>query len=145
MIRSFALAFSAVLLTVSSAHAATLQASGSVMVNSGNGFKAVSGTLEVRPGDRIFVGANGEALVTYSSTCVTRIAPHGMLRILAAPPCDGMMNSGARSRGPTDVGPQPIVGDGSLLIPFGALAVGGVAGAIINARGSNPASPPASP
>lgn len=141
MIRSFALAISAALLMVSSAHAATLSASGSVMVNTGSGFKAVSGTVEVRPGDRILVGASGEARVAYTSTCVTRVAPHAILSILSSPPCDGMMNSGARSRRPTDVETRPVVGDGSLLIPFGAIAAGGIAGAIINARSSNPASP----
>jgi len=111
------------------------------MVNNGGGFRPVTGTLEVRPGDRILVGANGEARVAYSSSCVTRVAPHAILSVVSAPPCDGMMNSGARNRVQSEVVEQPIIGDTSLLVPFGAIAAGGIAGAIINSRGSKAATP----
>ncbi|MEZ5842234.1 MAG: hypothetical protein R3D27_00690 [Hyphomicrobiaceae bacterium] len=99
----------------------------------------------VKPGDRILVGAGGQARVSYSEACVTRVVPHAVLIVAHTAPCDGMMRSGAARR--ENVVPEvSTVGDGLMLLPAGALAAGAIAGFIVNANGGgNPVNPPASP
>ena len=142
MIRTTIIALMATALMSTAAGAAQLNASGAVQVNRGDGYKAVAGSVAVRAGDRILVGANGRAELAYSSSCVTTIGPNASSVVISASPCEGRMNHGRRT---TTVDPTittntaPVIDGGTLA--FGALVAGGIAGVIINSRNGNPASP----
>lgn len=126
--RSILTLFGAALLA-SSAHAATLSASGPVSVNRGNGFQPVSGTVTVNPGDRVLVGNGGSASISYTASCVTSVAPNRMAVVRAAAPCSTTTT--------TELAPAGNTG----LIVGGALLAGGVAAAVIVANKSSGASP----
>ena len=64
MLKKFLCGIAATVLVSTSAHAAVLSASGAVQVNRGGGFRTVTGTVNVNPGDRILVGPGGNAQLT---------------------------------------------------------------------------------
>jgi len=116
-------------LLASSAHAATLTASGPVSVNRGNGFQPVSGTVTVNAGDRVLVGNGGSASISYDTSCVTSVAPNRMAVVRAVAPC-------------TTTATELVPAGNTGLIVGGALLAGGVAAAVIvSNKKSNGASP----
>lgn len=65
------------------AHAATLtDISGEVRVNGGDGFKIVSGTVTVQPGDIIMAGAKASARIVYSEKYSVPVEP-GRIKTVA--------------------------------------------------------------
>lgn len=60
---------------------------GEVLVNSGSGFKPVSGTTEVSAGAQVMVRPGGSAFIVYSATCTTRVGSERVWAVQAAAPC----------------------------------------------------------
>lgn len=72
----------------SAAHSAVLlSAQGTVMVNSGAGFRAVTTVKQLKAGDRISVGANGSAKIAYDNGCVETIGPSSVVIVKALYEC----------------------------------------------------------
>ncbi|MEZ5844240.1 MAG: hypothetical protein R3D27_10995 [Hyphomicrobiaceae bacterium] len=113
------------------AQAAVLNASGSVSVNTGSGFRPVSGSITVNPGDRVLVGPGGNAQITYSASCITTVSANRMAVVRATPPCT------------VTTGETVAPGANTGIIVGGALLAGGIAAAVIVSSGgsSNGASP----
>lgn len=126
-------AIAAMLIGSVQASAATIETvSGSVFVNRGKGFEAVTGGAQVNVGDIVMVREGGEALVVYTDGCQARVEPAQTIKVGEVSPC-----SLAKEANLTPGLPAP----GSLLL--GAAVVGGaIAGAIALSGGnSSPASP----
>ena len=140
MIRTTITALLATALLSTAAGAAQLNASGSVQLNRGDGFRPVAGSVAVRPGDRILVGANGRAELAYSSSCVTTIGPNSTSVVISSSPCEGRMDNGSRRTTTTVVDPSlpSLINPG--MLAFGVLGAGAIGGLIVNVR-NNPASP----
>lgn len=122
--------FVSALLSSAPALAATLQVAGPVSVNTGSGFRPVTGTVEVNPGDRILVGNGGSAQIVYSASCSTGVSPGAVATVAASAPCTAT---------------TPNVPTNAVLI--GAAVAGGVGAAVALSQsgGSTPAPRPASP
>lgn len=110
------------------AMAATLSSEkGALMVNSGDGYKAISTSTEVQPGAQIMVAADGTAIIRYSKNCSVRIGSGRVWTVAARTPCSQTANlidlTKASFVGANSPPPPPL--------PGGLLAVGlGVAGAV---------------
>ena len=71
-----------------SAFAATVASiEGSVKVNTGSGYHAVSGTAEVKPGGSVMVGPGGKAEILYSDGCRTPVTPGAVSVVAPVSPC----------------------------------------------------------
>jgi hypothetical protein len=61
--------------------------SGKVLVNKGEGFLPVSGTLELNAGDRVMVGQDSFATLTYANCAVSLSSP-SVVAVTEKPNCD---------------------------------------------------------
>jgi hypothetical protein len=117
------------------AQAAMLEAiQGQVMVNTGNGYRFVSGTVELKPGDMVIANSGGAAQLAYDDGCSVQVQAGSVVTVGPQSPCAAnQANSGNASLGLTP---------GTLAV--GAVVVGGGVGAAMLLGGSNgdkPASP----
>src|SRR5262245_36293924 len=56
--------------------AATVSSHGGlVLVGKGDGFRPVTGSIELPPGGRVMVKPGGLATITYSASCTVRVGP----------------------------------------------------------------------
>ncbi len=70
------------------ADAATLaDIQGRVLVNSGSGYQAVSGSLELKPGDLVMAGLGGGATLSFEDGCVSAVGPGAVVAISQHSPC----------------------------------------------------------
>jgi hypothetical protein len=61
---------------------------GKVLVNQGEGFVAVTGSMVLAPGAQVMVGEDGQALISYLATdCKVSVAPAAVTTVAAAAPC----------------------------------------------------------
>ena len=90
-----------------SAMAATLTSSGTVLVNTGQGFKPAKATQQIKPGDNVMV-QNGTAQVTFPDGSVMQLAEGGPYAV------------------PTTAPPPVIPGTGGFALTPATVAVGGV-------------------
>lgn len=73
---------------VASASAATISVTqGSVSVNTGNGFRPVTGSATINPGDRIMIPPNGQATVVFNDGCSVQLSTAQTLIVPQASPC----------------------------------------------------------
>lgn len=125
-----------------SVHAAALDAiQGTVMVNSGTGFKPVGENYVVNPGDKILVSPGGSVRIVYSEGCWEDVEISGVKTVPAKPSCVGGEQN-ANAPGGEGGAPGPLTPTTSLIIGGVAIA-GGVAAAVAvnNSGGKDPASP----
>ena len=59
---------------------------GNVLVNQGKGFEPVSGVVELKVGDRVMVGENSQAVLSYA-TCRVKIKGGNVVTIVKDAPC----------------------------------------------------------
>jgi hypothetical protein len=59
---------------------------GNVLVNQGKGFEPVSGVVDLKVGDRVMVGENSQAVLSYS-TCRVKIKSGNVVTIVKDAPC----------------------------------------------------------
>ena len=75
-------------LSVAPARAALLQdISGNVVVNRGEGFEPVKGSVELATGDQVVVGPGGTATLSYGGGCNVPVAPEAVVSVSAKAPC----------------------------------------------------------
>jgi hypothetical protein len=60
---------------------------GQVLLNTGQGYRLVQGSINVNPGDMIVVNPGGMARITYDDGCVTEVRPPAVTAISAQSPC----------------------------------------------------------
>lgn len=83
----FACALS-LMLGITPAHAALLQdVTGNVVVNRGEGFEPVKGSVELAPGDQVVVGPGGTATLSYGGGCNVPIGVETVAAVAATAPC----------------------------------------------------------
>lgn len=125
---------------------------GSVYVNKGDGFQAVSNGTALSSGDRVRVSAGGSANIVYENGCATFVGA-GKVAVVqsSAPSCGGANlttdsvgdaagSSSLAAAAPTSVG----IGTETILI--GGLVVGGAVGlAVAVSNSNNDDKPPVSP
>ena len=74
-------------MTMTGANAATLQAvQGDVMLNTGEGFRRVTGPAQVTPGDYVMVGQGGKANLVYPDGTVVPVQEGGVIAVAEQPP-----------------------------------------------------------
>ena len=57
--------------------------SGTVLVNHGNGFKPVSGTTKLGPGDTVMANPGSQAEIVFADGCRARVRPGAIVSIAA--------------------------------------------------------------
>lgn len=125
--------------------AATVQnVSGTVLLNQGDGFKPVSGSSQVKVGDRVMARAGSSAEIVYADGCVAKVQPGAvatiqsasMIDLVEVSPCalaNGGGPGGAGSAGSAgSAGAAGAAGASSYALEIGAAAlVAGGAAALI--------------
>jgi hypothetical protein len=137
-----AAALTAVILGISfagQAFAATVRATGGqVLINRGEGYKMVAGTVQGGPGDTIVANPGGSAQIVYPDGCVIEVLPGSVAVINAQSPCSSANNtvttgSTTTTAATEPAGPSDGGGGGSGIsgtaLALGAVAVGGGVGA----------------
>ncbi|MET0192838.1 MAG: hypothetical protein ABW200_05625, partial [Hyphomicrobiaceae bacterium] len=120
------------------AFAATVRATGGqVLINRGEGYKMVAGTIQGGPGDTIVANPGGSAQIVYPDGCVIDVLPGSVAVINAQSPCsasNATVTSGSATT--TSTTPEPLSSDGGggsgisgTALALGAVAVGGGVGA----------------
>jgi len=75
-------------LAFSPVRAATLEfVQGKVMVNHGSGYRFVSGSVNLKPGDMIIADSGGSAQLFYDGGCTVPIEPGAVVTVAELPPC----------------------------------------------------------
>jgi hypothetical protein len=117
--------------------AATVRATGGqVLINRGEGYKMVAGTVQGGPGDTIVANPGGSAQIVYSDGCVVEVLPGSVAVINAQSPCSSAnttITTGATTNSSTDTPSSGDAGGGTGIsgtaLALGAVAVGGGVGA----------------
>jgi hypothetical protein len=91
---------------------------GEVLINRGDGYRSVKGTLsDVPAGTRLMVRPGGSAIITYSGNCAVRIAA-GVWSVNEQPPCvdgrDFIDFTGRADRPVLDTGRAPVTETASI-------------------------------
>jgi|GEM_PF-7100996 len=69
---------------------------GRVLVNQGEGFAAITGPVVLNAGDKVMVGEEGSAQISYLlGNCQVSVAASSLVTISDAPPCKGGKTVGA--------------------------------------------------
>ena len=63
------------------------QIQGKVLVDSGTGFKPVTGPIVVKAGDRVMAQADGSAIVKYSGNCVAEVKAGAVVYVVGEGAC----------------------------------------------------------
>lgn len=142
-----AAATTAVLLAISfagQALAATVRATGGqVLINRGEGYKMVAGTIQGGPGDTIVANPGGSAQIVYPDGCVVDVLPGSVAVINAQSPCSAANTTVATASTTASTTPSstsndsPSTSGGSgsgisgTALALGAVAVGGGAAAAL--------------
>lgn len=86
--RQLGIAMAAAVVTCTSAIAAQVSPeTGETLVNTGSGFKPISGPTEVASGAQVMVRPGGSAFIVYSDACSTRVGSERVWAVQAAAPC----------------------------------------------------------
>lgn len=98
---------------------------GKVLVNQGSGFIAATDGVLLKPGDKILVGKEASAIVTYENGCEVSISEPKVLTVAKSVPCPAgakIASVGSSFAAPVAGGggglPPPVIGLGA----FGAVA-----------------------
>lgn len=130
-----AAALTAVILGISfagQAFAATVRATGGqVLINRGEGYKMVAGTVQGGPGDTIVANPGGSAQIVYPDGCVIDVLPGSVAVINAQSPCSSanttVTTGSTTTTAATEPGSPSDGGGGGTGISGTALALGAVA------------------
>lgn len=92
-------AFGLALVVGPGASAQSLQSvSGAVLVDTGEGFRAVSPAFALSPGMRVMVSPQGSADIAYANGCVQTVAPGRVVTVGNAAQCSAQENAGNSAR-----------------------------------------------
>jgi hypothetical protein len=131
-------------------HAATVRAvEGQVLVNSGQGYRLVDGSIQLGPGATVVANPGALAHVVYSSGCTVTVQPGSVYLIASQEPCPSFereqfqtnqADSSKKSEGTAEM--PWLSGMSPTTLALGAAAIGaGAAGAIFLLNPANSASP----
>jgi hypothetical protein len=95
---------------------------GKVSLNSGSGFRGITGNGSARPGDRVFASPGGSAEIVYEDGCRVRVEPGTVVKVYAKSPCIGGVDAS---------GFQPH----DYLLAGAAVAGGGIAAGVLLLQG----------
>ena len=118
--------------------AATVRATGGqVLINRGEGYRLVAGTVQGGPGDTVVANPGGSAQIVYSDGCVVDVLPGSVAVINAQSPCSASGNSVSTGSVTPSSTTSDSPGDGGgggggisgTTLALGAAAVGGGVGA----------------
>lgn len=111
---------------------------GGVRVNRGDGYVAVRGATQLKPGDLVMVDAKGEARLIYAKGCAVSVQAGSVAIVAAEPPCTQWT---AQWPGAAE-GLESEGGLSTTGMVVGGMALGaGAAGAAVAATSGNHASP----
>ncbi len=128
------------MLVATNAQAAVLTSfTGTVMVNSGNGFQPASIGSSLAPGDRVRTG-EGSANIRYDNGCTTTVGPHQFTVVYWQPP---LCHVGGLKDGASTTPVEPASDENSLLA--GGLVAGAAVGIAVAIATTNNQPSPASP
>jgi len=128
----------AVFALASAASAATLSdVSGSVLVDSGQGFKKVSAASDVPVGSRVMVTRGGQAMLAYADGCKKTLAANSITTVVKSGACADSAQVAAQGGG-GGLGLTPTT------VIAGGVVVGGAAAIIVGAS-QNDDNPPLIP
>ena len=84
----FAALFAALTLATTSAQSTSLEGTGgAVRLNQGDGFKPVSGSTRVQPGDRVLIDGTGEGTLLFTDGCALPVQGGSVLTVPEVSPC----------------------------------------------------------
>lgn len=114
----FGSALAIALLVASPASAATVTSQqGQTLINRGQGFQQVVGSVEVGPGVQVVVNPGGQGQVSYPDGCSLPIAPGTVYTVPAASPCAaGNNTTNAPSINPLAVGAVVLGGAAAVVV-----------------------------
>lgn len=116
----------AIVAFASAASAATLSdVSGSVLVDSGKGFKKVSAASDVPVGSRVMVTRGGKAVLAYADGCQKTLAANSITTVVKSGACEQSSQVAAQAGGGLGITPTTVIA--------GGVVVGGAAAIIIGA------------
>jgi hypothetical protein len=99
--------------------------SGKVLVNQGEGFVAAVGDIQLFAGDRVMVGDQSFAVVSYKDCAVSMDKPS--MTTVSKEACEAAVISPVADIDPAPQGYAPLAGlPLAFLLPVGAVAIGGV-------------------
>ena len=113
------------------------------MVNAGAGFVVPEGILDLKAGDKVFVGKEGSAVISYLNGCAVTVNSGSVVSVAPKAPCKKGTSAAVDASLITPVASPvgfPIV---PLLLVGGAVAV--TAGVLILTNSDNDSSAPATP
>ncbi len=116
----------AVFALASAASAATLSdVSGSVLVDSGKGFKKVSAASDVPVGSRVMVTRGGKAVLAYADGCQKTLAANSITTVVKSGACEQSSQVAAQAGGTGfGLGPAAVIGGGVVIGATTAIIVG---------------------
>jgi hypothetical protein len=131
---------------------------GQVMVKRGGTYRLVKGPMELKPGESVVANPGGSAVISYTDGCNVPVAADSVVAVSEASPCavsqgpalsdspEAFAFGGDNGAGLND-SPKPfaIGGVDGTTLAIGALAVGGVVGAVALIAGGGEKDKPASP
>jgi hypothetical protein len=120
---------------VATSNAATLESiQGQVMINTGSGYRFVSGTVELKAGDMVVANDGGAALLFYGDGCSVPVQAGTVVTVSEQSPCATTPQQG--STGVQGLTPSTLA--------IGAVVVGGGVGAalLLGGGGSDKAASP---
>lgn len=146
MLRKPIIAVAFIFVIASGAQAARLtDIEGTVLVNTGEGFREVVGKAVVSAGDRVLVRGKGGARIDYGAGCVTKVQANQTVVIAAEPTCPAARPTvSLKETAPVkEVPAPPPFNDGlaeqRILIVGGLVVVGSAAAAIVSKGEANKA------
>ena len=114
-----------------------ITADGDVKIDRGRGFEQGRVGQELKTGDRVMVGPNSFARISYGTNCIERVRMHRMIVVQPLAPC-GLSGWETVAIGEVQ-GLGAIAGTTTLAVATGVVAVTGVIAGV--ARTGRPASP----
>lgn len=100
-----------VLLMGGPATAATVdQVAGTVKINVGDGFKAITGPVQVTPGTAIMVEAGGSARILYANNCFVTVQPGTVITVVPDDQCVPVTSGSSLGVGQIGIGAAIIAG-----------------------------------
>jgi hypothetical protein len=91
---------------------------GQVLVNTGQGYRQVAGSVEAGPGATVVVNPGGNAQVVYPDGCAVNVQPGSVYTVASESPC---LAGGA----------DTTTGSGGAALALGAVLVGGGVAAVL--------------
>ncbi|HEY1246147.1 MAG TPA: hypothetical protein VGF29_15080 [Hyphomicrobiaceae bacterium] len=141
-IASVSLALAVALSLGGIARAATVNAlQGQVLVNTGQGYRLVDGSIQLEAGATVVANPGAVAQVVYGGGCAVTVQPGSVYQIAGGAPCgtDRSVPSGALAdSGASSAAGSQSGGNGTLWVVGGAAVVAGGAGAYLIVQSLSP-------